>query len=586
MSQSVNMDPPTTPKAPPASSGVMDLLLPGDIIAERYEIIDIIGQGGFGVVYQARQIEMGQLVAIKTLRRSLVDYEEAEQRFRREALLARHLQHPNTIRLFDFGESEQGILYICMEYLEGQTLEELVEEMGYLSLPQVHRIAIQIAKSLTEAHNAGIIHRDLKPSNVFVTEMAGEPHFVKVLDFGIAKVTQAWDEAGYTDKLTRTGTAFGSPAYMSPEQVRGTTVAPASDVYSFGLILIEALTGQQVVTGNSPFDVAVKQAGANELAIPEWLEQSPMGPIIRRCILKDASQRYSNAEELLASLEELPVEALESYLSKLEAEVDLPSLITSPLANPTDPTASDLWPSNTTRTNSPVQSKNLVFLGAVIAVVLTALVLVIVVNRAPAPAEAPVENAPTEEKEGLDFEATRLLVDLADALTASSISGCILDQELPRPALHPAKDKPIPSPVLPQLGPTYLTASLHSASLIHDLIALPGVVDEDLEITIENEPGRALAEGAFIAAFGGAIPLETVTIQLSSRPRAWVYLQDQENPRGKTPISLEFVKGERQMRFKLEASGYRSATKTVTVNQSYQFVMELRRRAKRVKVVN
>jgi serine/threonine-protein kinase len=226
-----------------------DLL--GKVFVDRYEIVELLGRGGMGAVYRARHIAMDSQVALKVLRREASTDLDSIERFYREARAASRLAHPNTIRVFDFGQSEDGQLFLAMEYLEGRTLRAEVRRVGRMDPSRVLRIAEQIARSLGEAHEKGIVHRDVKPENIFLMTMIGHPDFVKVLDFGVARTL-----AG--ESLTRTGLAIGTPAYMSPEQARGERVDGRSDLYSLGVMMFEMAAGIPPFESSTPMHLMLK----------------------------------------------------------------------------------------------------------------------------------------------------------------------------------------------------------------------------------------------------------------------------------------------------------------------------------------
>lgn len=213
----------------------------GRKMIDKYEIFEPIGRGGKSVVFKARDSETQKIVACKLLLPQLLDDERNTKRFKQEAIAAKRLEHPNINSVSDFGEW-RGQLYMIMEYLEGMSLAELIEKQGKLSINQAVPIFVQIANGCAYAHGKNIIHRDLKPSNVLLTQKNGQNDFVKIIDFGIAKIMSDSTIAG--TKLTRTGEVFGSPLYMSPEQCMGHVVDQTSDIYSLGTLMYEALTGR------------------------------------------------------------------------------------------------------------------------------------------------------------------------------------------------------------------------------------------------------------------------------------------------------------------------------------------------------
>src|SRR3954470_20519320 len=228
-------------------SSAVDLV--GQTIAGRYRVLRLVGEGGVGRVYEAEQVlgSSPRSVALKLLRPEWSHDAAVQARFHREAALVAKLQHVNTVRIYDFGATSDGTLYIAMEFLRGRSLQRLLDERGALPPERVERIVGQVAASLQEAHDVGIIHRDLKPDNILILDGHGSEHdMVKLLDFGIAKGRPSSGTA--LTKLTALGTFVGTPAYMSPEQFGGASLGPGSDIYSLGV------TSYQLLTGRLPFD--------------------------------------------------------------------------------------------------------------------------------------------------------------------------------------------------------------------------------------------------------------------------------------------------------------------------------------------
>jgi len=234
--------------------------LAGATIAHRYFLESLIGRGGMGDVYRATDLALDRTVVVKLLRRSSGTGEAAVKRFHREARAAAHLSHPSSVALLDSGETDAGMLYMAMELVPGVTLARLLSECGPLPERRAVSMAAQILAALAEAHGLGIVHRDLKPANVMVDAREGEDR-VKVLDFGIAIFGETEADA----RLTQQGQVFGTPAYMSPEQVRGEPLDARSDLYSVGVLLYELLTGK------IPFEAAT----AMELAARHLTDTPP-----------------------------------------------------------------------------------------------------------------------------------------------------------------------------------------------------------------------------------------------------------------------------------------------------------------------
>lgn len=233
----------------------------GQEVLGRYRITRLLGEGGMGRVYEAEQ-RVGttqRRVAVKTLRPQLSADPQLARRFFREAETIVRLTHPNLIQFFDFGEIQQGILALVMEFIEGRSLADLLAE-GPLEATRSERILAQICGALTEAHGLGIVHRDLKPDNILLTRRGGQEDFVKVLDFGIAKLSDSADVSA--TKLTQQGMMVGTPPYMSPEQFSGENVDARSDIYSLGIISYEMLTGQLPFDARTPWEWASKHLTA------------------------------------------------------------------------------------------------------------------------------------------------------------------------------------------------------------------------------------------------------------------------------------------------------------------------------------
>ncbi|MEJ7734664.1 MAG: serine/threonine-protein kinase [Polyangiaceae bacterium] len=291
---------------------------PGHVIAGRYRIEGIVGEGGFGAVYRATQLNIGRTVALKVLQPDLVAQADSESRFTREAELAQRLEHPNTVRLFDFGRSEEGIPFIAFELLKGQPLDDRLKSQGPMPPATVARIATQMLKSLMEAHGLGVVHRDIKPANIFLCDYPGEPDFVKVLDFGIAKALDDGKPGG-RGALTRVGTAIGTPNYMAPEQVGSGSIGPHTDVYSVGLVMAELLTGQLVFHGDSAVQICMDQLSQAPVPLLPEVLQSPLGGVIHRATQKAPDRRYASAAEMLRELESV-ASSLATVASRVSAE--------------------------------------------------------------------------------------------------------------------------------------------------------------------------------------------------------------------------------------------------------------------------
>jgi serine/threonine protein kinase len=275
----------------------------GKAFQERYRIEERLAIGGMGTVYRASQVAVGRPVAIKILRQEVVHDLRVVARFQQEALAVAGLHHPNTVRIFDFGQSAEGHLFLVMEYLEGESLGDLIDNEAPLDSARVVRIGGQILDALAEAHSNGIIHRDLKPDNLFVTRVGLQPDFIKVLDFGIAKLDRG---EARKRQLTQTGIVVGSPGYMAPEQVQSLPLTAQVDIYAVGAVMYEMLTGTPVFSGESAFEIAMKQVN-EEPAPPVVNGKILRGPVVD-CVMsflaKEPDQRPAGSAEALRRLQD------------------------------------------------------------------------------------------------------------------------------------------------------------------------------------------------------------------------------------------------------------------------------------------
>ncbi|MBI5495531.1 MAG: protein kinase [Deltaproteobacteria bacterium] len=281
--------------------------LVGTRLGQQYEITHVLGKGGMGVVYRAVQLSMDRPVAIKVIHGSLTRDLAVVKRFQREARVTSKLNHPNTIRVHDFGLTDEGVLYLVMELLEGRELAREIKVKGPLPLARAAGIAGQVLKALHEAHGFGIIHRDLKPANIFLQSMPGAGDMVKVMDFGIAKLLGQSSEN--TVRLTMQGILVGTPHYMSPEQVAGQEVGPRSDIYALGIILFQMLAAR--VPFNADTATAILLAHQKEPVPriaryrPDLAGNAALQEAIDRLLAKDPEQRpvsAMHAATLLARL--------------------------------------------------------------------------------------------------------------------------------------------------------------------------------------------------------------------------------------------------------------------------------------------
>jgi serine/threonine-protein kinase len=271
----------------------------GKTLNHRFVVGDKVGEGGFGAVFRGKQIATGREVALKILHPHNVSDETIVARFRREAEACSKLRDPHTVTTYDFDETPDGILYLAMELLRGQSLHQVQKAEGPLGYERVLKILDQVAASLAEAHRNGIVHRDMKPENVFIENRDGHDH-VKVLDFGIAKVVS--DER-QVPALTAVGQTLGTLEFMSPEQLRGQKLDGRSDLYALGMMAYEMLTGTlPFATAKSPIDI-INFHMRSEPPAPSKLSDkvtipAPVDAIILKMVAKDKDKRFADANAL------------------------------------------------------------------------------------------------------------------------------------------------------------------------------------------------------------------------------------------------------------------------------------------------
>lgn len=277
----------------------------GVVIAERYEILELIGSGGWALIYKARQLPLNRLVAIKILHGHLAGDPEKKKRFKREAEAATKLVHENVGSVFDYGLLEEGQPYMVMEYLQGTTLQDLVRRETKLPVERCIDIFRQICAGLAMAHERNIVHRDIKPSNIYMIDDESQ---VKILDFGLAKLIAQEHADGNGTSLTQTGQTIGTPSYMSPEQCTGFPLDARSDLYSLGCVMFEVLTGRRAFEGRNLFETMSQQINTEaafegtdgENTIPADLQL-----VVMKALAKDPQERYQSAEDLDVALEQV-----------------------------------------------------------------------------------------------------------------------------------------------------------------------------------------------------------------------------------------------------------------------------------------
>jgi tRNA A-37 threonylcarbamoyl transferase component Bud32 len=279
--------------------------LVGRTVADRYQIMELIGRGGMGVVYRVEHTRIAKAMAMKLLHGELARDKEVVRRFRREAEAVSKLDHQNTVQVFDFGRAE-GMTYLVMELLPGRDLGAILQSEGTISFTRIAHVAVQICSSVQQAHDRGIVHRDLKPENVRIVNRREDPDFVKVLDFGLAKLRDNEEHARAS--ITREGFLVGTPYYMAPEHIRGEPVDARSDVYALGALIYKACVGVPPFWGTTPVAVLTKHLHDPVVPPTKRSQRTDLPPaadaILMKALEKKPADRYQSMNELRAALAE------------------------------------------------------------------------------------------------------------------------------------------------------------------------------------------------------------------------------------------------------------------------------------------
>jgi len=317
----VAMAPSTTRRRTVSTRNVSSDLAAGAMLGERYEILQILGEGGMGAVYKAKDVEVERVVAIKVIRPELANHPDILARFKRELVLSRQITHRNVVRIYDLGEAD-GIKYITMEFVEGRDLRSVIRSGTPMSLPEKVKVAAQICRALNAAHAEGVVHRDLKPQNILV-ENTGR---IVVMDFGIA---HSMEESS----LTSTGMLLGTPTYVSPEQAKGEKIDPRSDIYSFGIVFYEILTGKVPFEAETVVGLLLKRLQERPIPPIERDKDIPQGlsDVVIKCLAVEREARYQSAEEVEQDLAAW-LDAPATFRTKVNAMAvsDLPAQAASP----------------------------------------------------------------------------------------------------------------------------------------------------------------------------------------------------------------------------------------------------------------
>ncbi len=333
---SENPAPPAASDEPPVSraresqrpGGPGSLL--GLVLSERYKIERLLGEGAMGAVYAAEHVLMRKRVAVKVLHPNMTRVPEVVARFEREAISASRIGHPNVAAATDFGKLDDGSFFLVLEFVEGESLRAALDR-GRVDVPRTLHIVRQLAHALVRAHSLGIVHRDLKPENVMLVTREGDPDFVKVLDFGIAKVPVGEVTAGGNDHggnaagpaLTQLGMVYGTPEYMAPEQALGLEIDARADLYAVGIMMYELLTGQRPFLADSPIALLGMQVNVPPPPMNETAPDANIPPeialVVEQLLAKEADKRVQSAKDLLALIPEPAQPASSSVALPAEA---------------------------------------------------------------------------------------------------------------------------------------------------------------------------------------------------------------------------------------------------------------------------
>jgi serine/threonine protein kinase len=325
--------------------------LVGLTVDDRYEILRRIGEGGMGIVYEAEHTKLGKRVALKVLRDDFSSRPEVVERFRQEAKSASRIGNAHIVDISDFGEMPNRASYFVMELLEGDDLANVLAASSTLPLERAANIVLQCCRALSAAHQKGIVHRDMKPENIFLTVRDDRPDFVKIVDFGIAKMSDIETKGAPGRKLTKTGMIFGTPEYMSPEQAAGKpNLDHRVDIYALGVILYEMLTGRVPFVGDTFMGVLTQHmfepVPKLSVANPSLAPSPAIEAFVAKALAKEPSERFASCDEMARALEQ----ALEGQVIPVElSEVKRPTPPEFSGARRSAPTMAEFTPKEPSR---------------------------------------------------------------------------------------------------------------------------------------------------------------------------------------------------------------------------------------------
>jgi hypothetical protein len=439
-----------------SQGGGTDLV--GSIIAERYHVLKKLGEGGMGQVYLAEHVKMGRKSAVKVMNPGMVHDADAISRFNREAANASRINHPNVAGIYDFGETAEGLIYLAMEFIEGESLTSLVEKSGALAPARAADIAKQAADGLQVAHDMGIVHRDLKPDNIMIAKHRDGSDCVKVVDFGIAKAAGAENQ-----KVTKTGLVVGTPEYMSPEQLAGDKLDGRSDIYSLALVAYNMLTGKLPFEGETAQESMIMRLTDDprplSITKPDTSWPQEVQDVIGKALQRKREDRYDQAGKfgtaLFMAVERMPKQAAAGATQMIGAMDGATAVVSAPPKTRLDASAAatpapvaPVAPLPSASVAAPVKSKTPMIAGAGVAVVAAIVAAMWVMNR-PGPA-APAADTTKNATPVTAAPATPPQTSGAPAVTPTSRTGGAATNPVPSATLPKASAPP--AAVVP--GPT------------------------------------------------------------------------------------------------------------------------------------
>ncbi len=463
-----------------SQGGGTDLV--GSIIGERYHVLKKLGEGGMGQVYLAEHVKMGRKSAVKVMNPGMVHDADAISRFNREAANASRINHPNVAGIYDFGETSDGLIYLAMEFIEGESLTSLVEKNGALPPARAADIAKQAADGLSVAHDMGIVHRDLKPDNIMIAKNRDGSDCVKVVDFGIAKAAGAENQ-----KVTKTGLVVGTPEYMSPEQLAGDKLDGRSDVYSLALVAFNMLTGKLPFEGETAQESMIMRLTDEPKSLAMMKPDTSWTPevqaVMGKALQRRVADRYQKAADfgvaLWQAVERMPKKAPAGATQMLGAADGATALMAAPPktlldSSPNMPRPESFAPPPAPAPvytgAGPAKSKTPLYAGGGVAFALAALAMIYVSKSAGKTGSTPI---------AADSAGRNATVVTAPAVTppqtASGVA-TVPQSTIPRPASRPASNPNVAAPSSVSSAPPSSVAVSYGS----DLDALSSSITDDV----------------------------------------------------------------------------------------------------------